>query len=429
MASPLEDLDELTLRCRNQNARTYITEAVYSYRAGAFRSAIVSTWIAVCFDVIEKFRELALAGDKEAEKQVHEIDATRRADDLGRALRFERELLALAKDKFELISPLEFVDLERLQQDRNRCAHPSLTSDEQAYAPSAELARLHIHTAVTHLLQHPPVQGKSALDRILKDVDSEYFPEKAQDAKVVFLSGPLRRPRDSLVRNLLVILCKSMFMENKEWRWTRRITAALVAVQELQPHTYSRTLAEKLSPLFRAVTDDAMHLQVNFLKGVPDTWQYLDADVRQRLQNYVVDLPPEEVEQLGFLLSYPELQVQARKRVRKITQEEVVSSLFFDVPKEIGDRIVSLYANSRSYQAAEILGSNLVLYSRELDVEQIGQLIIGAGKNGHVAGSHQFPALIKSLREAKKIADDKLDNLLHRNGLSHFSLSATQEQK
>jgi hypothetical protein len=46
---------------------------VASYRAGAFRAAIVATWIAVCFDVIEKIRELALSGDKEAEKQAEEL--------------------------------------------------------------------------------------------------------------------------------------------------------------------------------------------------------------------------------------------------------------------------------------------------------------------------------------------------------------------
>lgn len=52
MASPFEDLDELTLRCRDEKAREHISEAVASYRVGACRAAIVTTWIAVCFDVI-----------------------------------------------------------------------------------------------------------------------------------------------------------------------------------------------------------------------------------------------------------------------------------------------------------------------------------------------------------------------------------------
>ena len=77
MSSPLTDLDELILRCRDDRAKAYVREAVASYRAGAFRSAIVATWIAVCFDFIEKLQELALAGDKEAESQVNELEKIR----------------------------------------------------------------------------------------------------------------------------------------------------------------------------------------------------------------------------------------------------------------------------------------------------------------------------------------------------------------
>ncbi|WP_297576919.1 hypothetical protein [uncultured Deefgea sp.] len=86
MASQLEDLDELILRCRDKKTRQYIAEAVASYKVGAFRSAIIATWIAVCFDVIEKLRDLALSGDKEAERQIHELETTRRTGDLTLAL-------------------------------------------------------------------------------------------------------------------------------------------------------------------------------------------------------------------------------------------------------------------------------------------------------------------------------------------------------
>ena len=79
MSSPLADLDELILKCRDDRAQAYITEAVASYRSGAFRSAIVGAWIAVCFDVIEKLRELALSGDKEAEKHAEELEKTRKS--------------------------------------------------------------------------------------------------------------------------------------------------------------------------------------------------------------------------------------------------------------------------------------------------------------------------------------------------------------
>jgi hypothetical protein len=173
VASPLSDLDELVLRCRDEKAKSYIKESVSCYKSGAFRSAIVSTWIAVSFDIIDKLKDLSLAGDKEAEKQLEEFEKARKAGDIASSLKFERDILQIARDKLELISHIEFIDLERLQQDRNRCAHPSMTSDGEIFNPSAELARVHIRSAVEYLLQFPPAQGKYALESLVNEVGSE----------------------------------------------------------------------------------------------------------------------------------------------------------------------------------------------------------------------------------------------------------------
>jgi hypothetical protein len=155
---------------------------VACYRSGAYRSAIVATWIAVCYDIIDKLRELALSGDSAAEQHLEILERARASHDVQRSLKFEHDILVLARDQFELISPLEYEDLSRLQEDRNRCAHPSLISRDQGFNPSGELARLHIRSAVLHLLQHQPVQGKSALDRLLSEVSSQYFPVETAKA-------------------------------------------------------------------------------------------------------------------------------------------------------------------------------------------------------------------------------------------------------
>jgi hypothetical protein len=89
----LEDLAELTQCHGDEKAGWYIAEAVASYPTGAFRSAIVMTWIAVCSDIAEKLRDLALAGDKESERQDQDVDATRRTRNLTPALQFECEQL------------------------------------------------------------------------------------------------------------------------------------------------------------------------------------------------------------------------------------------------------------------------------------------------------------------------------------------------
>src|SRR5260370_18818335 len=84
----LADLDELLLRCRAHESKAFLAEVVACYRAGAYRSAVISTWIAVVFDLIGKFKEVALTGD-------------------AAALRFERNILQQAREQFQLISFIE----------------------------------------------------------------------------------------------------------------------------------------------------------------------------------------------------------------------------------------------------------------------------------------------------------------------------------
>lgn len=56
MDNKLTDLDALILTVRNPLSRGYIDEAVRAYRAGSYKAAIVSLWVAVTFDIISKVR-------------------------------------------------------------------------------------------------------------------------------------------------------------------------------------------------------------------------------------------------------------------------------------------------------------------------------------------------------------------------------------
>lgn len=422
MATPIVDLDELILRCRDEKAKTYITEAVASYRSGAYRSAIVASWIAVCFDIIEKLRELALAGDKEAEKQIADLETTRRSGDITRALKFERELLELARDKFELISHLEFVDLERLQVDRNRCAHPSLASEEQAYAPSAELARVHIHSSVTHLLQHPPAQGKYALDRLKKEISSEYFPTDRANAKVSLASGPLRRPRESLVRNLIVVLIKGLLNENPQFPQRRRYAAALDVLAELHPKVYGQTLAGKLAPVLRAIEDENLFKAVEFLSLVKDCWQYFPADMQQRLQNYVMAIPADSIDTMDSLLELEPLRQAAEHRIARATRDELKNAIFlFGMPQPVVDRLITIYLESHSFDEANEWAKQLSFNASDFSADQVRRVIANVSKNSQVRNSFELGALINQLRARKIISETEFDHLLAQHSLEEYS--------
>jgi hypothetical protein len=103
----LTELDELVHLCRDDQAKQHIAEAIACYEAGAFRSCIVATWLAIVFNFIHKLRELDLAGDAQAKVRLTELETIRANNDLQASLEFERELLNRAKDEFELISGVE----------------------------------------------------------------------------------------------------------------------------------------------------------------------------------------------------------------------------------------------------------------------------------------------------------------------------------
>lgn len=421
MSSPLTDLDELILRCRDERAKAYVREAVASYRAGAFRSAIVATWIAVCFDFAEKLQELALAGDKEAESQIAELEKIRSSGDVARALKFERGLLAAARDKFELISPLEFIDLSRLQEDRNRCAHPSLVAEGEAYSPTAELARLHILSAVNSVLQHPPAQGKYALDRLLKEVASDYFPIKFEEAKDFLSTGPLKKPRDSLVRNFVVVLLKQFLLVTNDYKYKRRISAALKAAATLHPAPFSAALAEKLSPLIRQVDDSSLYSIFSFFDLVPDVWHFLEIDVQQKLNNYVLDMPAGHFDYIEDALRFAPLKESAEKRVKKATRSELADIIFFDLPSQVGDRFVEIYLASKSFDQANSWAKHMIIHSGDLSADQVRRILQHASGNDQIIGSFEIGALISALRKRKTLPVQEFESLLNAHGLGEYA--------
>ncbi|WP_146038658.1 hypothetical protein [Paracoccus sp. SY] len=415
----IEDLDELILKCRDRKARDYIREAVGSYRAGSYRSAIVATWIAVCFDLIGKLRELALAGDKEAENQVHELDEITRIEDFQRALKFERGIVDLAF-KMEMISPLEQVDLIRLQEDRNRCAHPSLNLDGERYAPPAELARLHINSAVNHLLMHEPAQGKFALDRLCSLIRSQYFPVNDAEALKFLQNGPLRRARPSLPRNLTIILLKGIFDKSEDYMHSTRTVCALNAIHVMHNAQYSDAMREYISKQFEKLDDTKLNLSLDILHKLKDAWLHLDYNQKYRLTKYVQSIPQKDLDELDSALRFPPLREAALRRLRGVTLADFDKVFFWFLNDDIMDKLIDIYLSSPTFEAANQAAKLLTMYKGDIENKHVIKIIEGASKNSQVSGSYELDNLIKTLRDTKKVPPEDFEELLEINGLGKY---------
>lgn len=431
MAGYLEDLDELVLKCRNKNAREYIRESVASYRAEAYRSAIVSCWVAVCNDLIEKLRELSLAGDKQAQKKIEDLDEIYRNNDTNRSLKFEREILDFAKDDVELISALEHEDLNRILKDRHRCAHPTLNAEGEQYAPPAELARLHIHSAVTHLLQHEPAQGKFALERIIKQLHSEYFPASRKDVLKAFQNSPIRRARPSLVNNIISVILKDLFLkEHKDYTTASKLAASLHAVHTMHRSIYEARCAEVLAGIVGRVEDENLHQVVDNISRFPHAWEALDYTQRDRIKRYVVKLPTEEFHVIDDILSFSPLIEAATIRVKRASIDDLDAILPFIAPKEIIDRSVELYHKAKSFDEANRIAKLIKSFAVDFTNEQIKALLSKLADNDQIKGSFEFP---KVLNEIRKIASKRsldFNDLLRDCGLEeHYGNTSDKDDE
>jgi hypothetical protein len=282
------DLDELIVRCRDKSSRKFIQEAVSCYKTGAFRSCIVSTWNAVVFDFLHKLRELELLGDKEALKLLGEFEVLRSSGNKFKELwQFESNISEIALTKFELLSNIEKSDIDRLFEDRSRCAHPSMTSLEEPFEATAELARYHLRSAVTHLLQRPPVQGRAARDRIFHDISSEYFPVDSELAIKYFEKSPLARARFLLIKDVIIGLTKDLLIEKREEDERARQFSAINAVSSMYPLETREILNDQLSNIIiNRVTDENWGNSIIYL-GTIKAWDELSERCKLKAEAFI----------------------------------------------------------------------------------------------------------------------------------------------
>ena len=409
------DFEDLVQRCRGKNARSYIKEAVDCYRVGAYRACIISTWIALVYDIIDKLREIAASGDKAALQKVREFDEIQRDVDTEKALKFEREVLDTAHAGFELISAQEKRDLQRLFDDRNRCGHPNLIRDVEEYSPPPELARLHLRSAIEIVLERPPVQGKVALDSIRKVIDSPYFPTKIEDAETALKATALFRAKANVPRAIIMGGISSILREELPSRLRRqRLTGIQVAVR-LYPDLAIRVWQDELDGVVLKTEDTLLFRALWLLHHYPDLHEYLKEASWIRLAGYAKNLPVEEFKSVMWALDIPRVSEGAKARVSMSEYSELVELVrkLKGTPHSIiTDECIKRYANARSWENANAIADAIIIPIIPYLNKQQSERIISAGASTEVIGSFRFEVVIKELKQAEILTPDEFKSAL-----------------
>ena len=420
--SRIADLDELALRCRDTKARTYLSEAIASYKAGAMRSAIIATWIAVAFDFIDKLNTLEAQGDKQAAQFAAEFRKIRDAADVAGSLSFERQILDRACKDLALISSLEYEDLSRLYQDRHRCAHPSMISDEELYQPTAEQVRYHMRTAVNAMLSQPPTSGKAALDQLVAQVRGPYFALDEAKALVLLEHGVLRRPRESLVRNFAIVLMKMIADPGIGIAERQRAAAALGAVRKLHPANSDDAIGEKLVGILRSVQDENLEVAIAAVAQINDAVSHMTDDLKTRFSQYIDTVPEDQLAAIaGYGLAVSFLKDATIARVCGVSNRNFAASISeassLARHSEVRKRAIDIYRSAGSFDQANSMAKLIVMpLTSAFTEEEIKEVATAGFNNGQICYSHEFTRVLQALRSNPLVQKEWWDPFLQTLG-------------
>lgn len=424
----LGDLEELVLSCRNEEGRKYIAEAVACYKAGAYRTCIVSSWIAVVYDLLAKIRELALSGDLAAQTIVDDLSKWQPGISRGdlsaikKSLELERNIVNIANDQFGFFEGMQLTDLERLHADRNRCAHPTYQGTEQPYEPSAELARTHLVHAVRHVLSQAPVQGKAAAAQIIRIVESSFFPLDVEKAKVQFRSAGLDRARDSLIRAIVDQLVFGYLEGRPTLKGRPQTACAIRAIVEVYPTICEPRVRKALNLICRRVIDTELVYFIVLQKSYSQMWSLLEADNRTRLTE-VVRQCTDDIAQyaIPICVEISELEPACSERLSRLGPKELGVVAQQSKHPAVIKAAIDLYCSSKNWDTANTNYHALEPLLPVLSGEHIRRIL--NARNDEAADlpdAHSFSSFCRQVYENESIPRAEIVAILTNQGADYI---------
>ncbi|MEE2879485.1 MAG: hypothetical protein VX593_10810 [Pseudomonadota bacterium] len=390
------NLDQLVQGVRSSTARTYIAEALANYRAGAYRSSIISTWVAVCADLFDKIDELAAQGDKAAIELHQEVTSASENQNLEKLLRFERDIVDASVSKLQLLDDQTSKVLKRLRDDRNACAHPNFSIFALDIQPVAETCAMYIRISCENLLNNPPIQGKQLIDRLMNRVADDSFPTNSDEA-YEFLSGTnyLGSAKQSAVRGFAVMLLKRMLAGGQAITVGEelQVAAALQAVSRNYPELVREVFEAKANALIAETEDNFARRAYVFVSLSHDLWSQIDNANRLRLLNIISDCDEKDLVrfQIPQCAELPEVADKLKNRLMdlKVAQRRFV--LQRAPARQLKKLAIHEYINVGSFESAFEVGSNVLLpHLKFFDTEDLSEILDGALKNSKFHGINQI---------------------------------------
>ena len=362
---PVTDIDILRNKVRDRNSQILIDEAITAYRGGALRSAIVSTWVAVLYDIISKARELAHLDELACKKFIQDLDNAVKNNTIQKLLKIEREIISWAKDEVEVISPHEHEALNRIRIDRNRCAHLSLCTEDQVFQPLPELVKVHILHALEHSLIHAPLQGKSAIEGFFKDIQSKSFPSSEREAREFFFSKYLNRTKEASIENMIKKILTIFFFEsgNKIFEHRLKLSWALSEISDKRKDIFINTTQQYLK--FKSdIKGEKNLLSICLILGSnSQIWNWLSNPIRLALLELIRNCTAEDMIEhyVPHAHDISDIGSHIRTKMRRFRYQDQVEIINRFPNKHFVPMAIYIYRRSKNQKMASDIGHYAIM--------------------------------------------------------------------
>lgn len=402
MIFQVRDLETLVSSVRNPASRRQLEEVVRAYQGGAFRAAIISTWVAVALDIVSKLREIADDGDQGAVSEIATLDAAVVASNVAKLQKFENGLLDLCRDKFELINGREHLVLSRLMHDRNSCAHPAFVSPDDVFAPTAELARSHLVAAVDAVLQHPPTPGKRIVHRFQAEIESSAWPASHDELVPYLRERYFGRQRESAKRQLALLILKCCMsppadVTNRS-RLLVRYPECARALSDVTPALFEEALGEVVRKREETVglSEAEIRSSVGALGDTVAFWEAVPAASGPRLVKCIETSSVKDLVESGVLAILPPdagvgskvREVVDRVLVEGISASQLADALALRASPHLVEETINRVEHSGSWSTTNYLMPLLPALVQFLDVDQVVRLCSAASSNYEIYQAH-----------------------------------------
>ena len=410
MDSNFVDLDILLTRIKNPRSKTYFLEAIRSYKAGALRAALSSTWVAVVYDLIAKYRELSAMGDTATTAFLQKWDAaTAQRRDVKKLLELERSIITDATANTQLLDRLSETQLERLREDRHLCAHPAFSTEADLFEPTPELVRLHLVNAIQLVLSQEPLQGKAIFEQFNIDVQTPGFPSTLSMIPDYVEQRYLTRIRPRSIHNFGIVLAKALLKDiPPEWEPHRKkIVASLVTVRERAPELWQEVFAsivrliDSLEPAHRLRA-------IAFVGEFPDFWSALEPPTRTALITTAANIQPAQLHDFRVLsaVRLDDFRERITPIIEALTDDQLGEAVAIHPLPELWPRALEAYEQSGSFRGSERNFRDFINpFTGALRSRNVDKVLTAIADNGQNWDAADTPQLLLGLLKNTTLAD------------------------